>query len=273
MLPHDNLPRARATAHILYMDVVDSGLLPMEELRAVYERLNALVRETPEYDRAETTASVLSRPSGDGMALVLFSSLDAPAHCALELAAALKRYPNIRLRMGIHSGDVLRVHDINAHEDVTGEGIILAKRTMDCGDAGHILVSGSVAERLEKTETWKDFLHYIGVCETKHAHKVALWNLHNAAVGNPKLPQQMVNQIAQNALTTEQTVLASMKRPTFKNALFLLYALLIGVPFLSLNIPFAPPELYLLIRVLYCLLLAGTIAYLIHTNIQNKRRS
>lgn len=192
--------QSREIAHILYMDIEGSTLLEMEMQRKIYEELNVLVRRTPEYRQAEAKGQVLSRPSGDGMALVFFNDMAAPLRCAMELATTLKSHPHIRLRMGIHSGEVYRVKDINSNTDVTGDGIISAKRVMDCGDAGHILVSSAVAEPLEKTVAWADALHFIGVCEVKHTRHIALWNLYDETFGHPKLPQMLLDQLAQKVL-------------------------------------------------------------------------
>lgn len=193
--------RPPTTAHVLYLDVVGSGTLPMERQRAVYDELNQVVAGSPEFCRASQRGAVLSRPSGDGMALVFFEGVEGALLCALELADLLKSRPHLPLRIGIHTGEVYRVKDINGSDDVTGDGIVLAKRVMDCGDAGHILVSSTVVDAADRLPGWKEMLRYLGVCQVKHGHKVALWNLHTAEVGNPRIPSLMVDQIAEQTLT------------------------------------------------------------------------
>jgi hypothetical protein len=120
----------------------------------------------------------------------------------------LRSRPHLQLRMGIHSGEVFRVTDINGSDDVTGDGIVVARRVMDCGDAGHLLVSASVMDAVGKSE-WEQSLHYLGVCQVKHGQRIALWNLYTAEVGNPKLPRIMVDQLAQ------ETISAHRRDPAF----------------------------------------------------------
>ena len=134
------------------------------------------------------------------MALVFLSGPDAPLCCALELASHLRERSHLSLRMGVHSGTVSRVQDINGIEDVTGEGIITARRVMDCGDAGHILVSAAAAETAEKIPAWAEMLHFLGVCEVKHGRRLALWSLYTPEVGNPKAPRELIDQLAEAAL-------------------------------------------------------------------------
>jgi class 3 adenylate cyclase len=202
VIQDDRAPAARSRAHILYMDIIGSGLLPMEQQRAVYEELNELVGRTPEFRRAMVEGGVLCRPSGDGMALVFLKHVEVPLRCAVEMAALLNSRPHLRLRMGVHSGEIYPVKDINGSDDVTGEGIVMAKRVMDCGDAGHILVSHTVAEELDRSPAWADSLHYIGVCKVKHGQRIALWSLHTGEAGNKKLPQLLVDQMAAEAIAS-----------------------------------------------------------------------
>lgn len=193
--PHD-----RSQAHVLYMDVIGSELLGAELQRAVYVELTDLVRGTAEYRRAAAHGQVIVRPSGDGMALVFFSSLDAAICCALELASQLRSRPHLQLRIGLHSGEVYRLQDINGIEDVTGEGIITAKRVMDCCDAGHLLLSSAAAEAATNSPDWAAMLHYVGVCEVKHARRLALWSLYTEEIGNPKPPNLVLDQLAEQTL-------------------------------------------------------------------------
>ncbi len=135
-------------AHVLAMDVVGYSTLLIDQQSRLIHELNRLVRETPRFRRAEAEQKLLRLPTGDGMALVFFDELEAPLECAIEISAALRAHPEIKLRIGIHSGPVRQVMDVNDRSNVAGAGIDLAQRVMDCGDAGHILLSQRVAEDL-----------------------------------------------------------------------------------------------------------------------------
>src|SRR6185312_10547662 len=136
----------------------------------------------------EAASRLLKIPTGDGMALVFYTSPETPAQCAVEISRALKEYPHLQLRMGIHSGPVSGVVDVNERANLTGAGINMAQRVMDCGDAGHILLSKHVAEDLEEYEQWRPLLHDLGTCEVKHGVRVSVVNLYDDQFGNSKLP-------------------------------------------------------------------------------------
>ena len=125
------------------------------------------------------------------MALVFYTNPEAPAQCAIEISRALKEHPRLQLRMGIHSGPVSGVVDVNERTNLAGAGINMARRVMDCGDAGHILLSNHVAEDLEEYERWRPFLHDIGTCEVKHGMRVSVTNLYSDEIGNPRLPSKL----------------------------------------------------------------------------------
>ena len=125
------------------------------------------------------------------MALVFYTSPEAPAQCAVEISRALKEHPRLQVRMGIHSGPVSGVVDVNDRPNLAGAGINMAQRVMDCGDAGHILLSNHVAEDLEEYERWRPFLHDIGTFEVKHGVRVSVTNLYSDEVGNPQLPSKL----------------------------------------------------------------------------------
>src|SRR5947208_11999787 len=125
------------------------------------------------------------------MALVFYTSPEAPAQCAVEISRELKEHPRLQLRMGIHSGAVSGVVDVNERANLTGAGINMAKRVMDCGDAGHILLSKHVAEDLEEYEKWRPLLHDLGTCEVKHGVRVGIANLYDSEIGNPQLPKKL----------------------------------------------------------------------------------
>src|ERR1039458_6654649 len=151
MVPPDSASQVLEMAHVLFMDIVGFSLLPMSEERQMVRDLQQAVLGTAEYARAQRKNQLISLPTGDGMALVFFGDLEAPVRCALELSRTLASgTPRISLRMGVHTGPVYRVADINFNSNVAGGGINIAQRVMDCGDAGHILVSGTVAEVLRQ---------------------------------------------------------------------------------------------------------------------------
>ena len=152
--------------------------------------LNEVVSGTNEFREAEAEGKLIRLPTGDGMALVFRTDPEAPAQCAVEIARALKEHPRIALRMGIHSGPVSEVVDVNQRQNIAGAGINLAQRVMDCGDAGHILVSKHVAEDLEQHDRWRPFLHELGTCEVKHGVRIDISNLYSDEVGNPQPAEQ-----------------------------------------------------------------------------------
>jgi eukaryotic-like serine/threonine-protein kinase len=178
-------------AHVLFMDIVAYSKLPMEEQTRLLSLLQKIVRDTADVSRALKRRQLLLLPTGDGMALVFFGDPEAPAHCALEISRALKDHTDLSLRIGLHTGPVQRVQDINANRNVSGGGINTAQRVMDCGDAGHILVSKSVADVLGQMSSWSDKLHDLGEAEVKHGVQVHLYNLYTDEAGNPALPQKL----------------------------------------------------------------------------------
>ena len=177
-------------AHILFIDIVGYSKLSSNDQHATVEELNQIVRASEQSQRAEATGRLIKIPTGDGMALVFYTSPEAPAQCAVEISRALKEHPRLQVRMGIHSGPVSGVVDVNERANLTGAGINMAKRVMDCGDAGHILLSKHVAEDLEEYEGWRPLLHDLGSCEAKHGMRVSVVNLHDDQFGNAKLPRK-----------------------------------------------------------------------------------
>ena len=175
-------------AHVLTMDVVGYSTLLINEQSRVLADLNRIVREAARFREADAHGNLLRLPTGDGMALVFFSDPEAPIECAMEIAAAMKSSPEIRLRMGIHSGPVNQVVDVNDRSNIAGAGIDIAQRVMDCGDAGHILLSKRVAEDLAPLPRWNPHLHELGECDVKHGRKVSLVNFYTAEIGNPARP-------------------------------------------------------------------------------------
>jgi TolB-like protein/tetratricopeptide (TPR) repeat protein/class 3 adenylate cyclase len=178
-------------AHVLFMDIVGYSKLPLDHQEAVLRTLQAVVSATPDFLQAQANQGIIRLPTGDGMALAFFGDAEAAARCALEITKALKSHPEIPLRMGLHSGPVYRVADINANQNVAGGGINIAQRVMDCGDAGHILASQNVADVLGHLSSWKDYLHDSGEAEVKHGVRVHLYNVYTDEVGNAELPQKL----------------------------------------------------------------------------------
>src|SRR6476660_6465875 len=177
-------------AHVLFIDIVGYSKRSINEQQAAVEELNEVVRASEQFQKAETSRRLLKIATGDGMALVFYTSPEAPAQCALEISRALKEHPRLHMRMGIHSGPVSGVVDVNGRPNLAGAGLNMAQRVMACGDAGHILVSKHVAEDLEEYDHWRPLLHDLGVCEVKHKMRVAIANLYGEVVGNPQLPKK-----------------------------------------------------------------------------------
>jgi class 3 adenylate cyclase len=190
-MPTDVTSRFRI-GHVLFIDVVGYSKLLVNEQTRLVRRLNELVQGTEQVRLASKKNKLLRVATGDGMALVFRDSPESPVQCALELSRALnKEAPPIPVRMGIHSGLLNEVMDVNNRMNVTGAGINIAQRIMDCGDAGHILLSKHVAEDLEHDERWRPCLHDLGQCEVKHGLRVELVNLYNSDAGNPELPDKI----------------------------------------------------------------------------------
>jgi adenylate cyclase len=178
-------------AHVLFLDIVGYSKLSVNEQHARVDELNQIVRASDQFQKAEAANRVLKIPTGDGMALVFYKSPEEPAQCAFEISRALKNNQRLPVRMGIHSGPISGVVDVNERTNVAGAGINLAQRVMDCGDAGHILLSKHVAEDLEEYEQWRPLLHDLGTLEVKHGVRVSVTNLYSDEVGNPQLPKKL----------------------------------------------------------------------------------
>jgi TolB-like protein/Tfp pilus assembly protein PilF len=175
------------------MDLVGYSTLLLDEQRQYLEQLTEIVRGTEQVRGAKEAGKLIRLPVGDGMALVFFDSPEAPMRCAIEISKKLKEYPQLKLRMGIHSGPINEVRDVNDRTNVAGAGINLARRVMDCGDDGHILLSKRVAEDLGHSRHWGPYLHDLGECAVKHGVPIFLVNFYGDGVGNPELPK-MVQQ-------------------------------------------------------------------------------
>ena len=192
-------------AHVLFIDVVGYSKLLVNEQREVVQQLNQIVRKAPQFRKSEAAGKLIRIPIGDGMALVFFQTPEEPVQCAMEIARALKSQPHIRLRMGVHSGPVDQLKDVNDQTNVAGVGINIAQRVMSCGDAGHILLSNRVAKDLAQDRHWQPLLHELGEVELKHGEKVGIVNVYSEELGNPEPPQR---------LRQEQTVSTRSELPS-----------------------------------------------------------
>jgi class 3 adenylate cyclase/Tfp pilus assembly protein PilF len=177
--------------HVLFIDIVGYSKLLITEQSEQIQKLKEIVRGTEQVRTAETEGKLLRLPTGDGGALVFRNSAEAPVLCALEVGKELKKHPQLRVRMGIHSGPVNEVTDLNAQANIAGAGINIAQRVMDCGDAGHILLSKRVADDLEQYSQWRPRLHNLGECEVKHGVRIQVVNLYTDNVGNSTIPTKL----------------------------------------------------------------------------------
>ena len=188
--------------HVLFIDIVGYSKLLINEQSEQIQRLKQIVRGTEQFRLAEAQGKLLRLPTGDGVALVFLTTPEAPVLCALEIARELKKHPALRLRMGIHSGPVNAVTDLNEQANVAGAGINIAQRVMDCGDAGHILLSRHVAEDLEHYPRWRPYLHPLGEVEIKHGDRISVVNFYQDELGNPDVPRKFESGIAATGTLT-----------------------------------------------------------------------
>ena len=178
-------------AHLLLIDVVGYSKLLVNEQIEILQELKRIVRDTDCFRVAEANDKLIRVATGDGMALSFFQSPEEPVRCALDISKALLQHPHIQLRMGIHSGPINRVRDVNDKTNIVGSGINVAQRVLDCGDAGHILLSAHIAEDLAEYRHWQPCLHDLGECEVKHGLRLHLFNLYKDGLGNPQVPEKL----------------------------------------------------------------------------------
>src|SRR5881394_3659030 len=202
-------------AHVLFIDIVGYSKLLHNEQSEVLRELNEIVRNTEQFRAADAAGALLRLPTGDGIVLIFRNSPEAPAQCALEIAEALKSRPRFQLRMGIHSGPVNEVTDVNERANIAGAGINIAQRVMDCGDAGHILLSKRVAEDLENHERWRPHLHELGEVTVKHGVSVRVVNLYTDDLGDAQVPAKIQRE------RDAKAILARRARSKRRNALIL----------------------------------------------------
>jgi TolB-like protein/Tfp pilus assembly protein PilF/class 3 adenylate cyclase len=211
-------------AHVLFIDIVGYSKLRINEQSAQIKTLREIVRGTEQFRAAEAEGKLLRLPTGDGGALAFRNSPEAPVLCAEEIAKTLKSHPEIRVRMGVHSGPVNEVTDLNEQANIAGAGINVAQRIMDCGDAGHILVSKHAAEDLEQYDQWHSYLHDLGECEGKHGERLRVVNFYNHDIGNPAVPEKF-NRAAIAATTASAT---KKRGPYFITALAIAVLIVLG---------------------------------------------
>src|SRR6266853_1976030 len=210
--------------HVLFLDIVGYSRRLTNEQQTLIDQLNQVVRSSEQYQSAEAADRLIKIPTGDGMALVFYTSPEAPTQCAVEIGRILKEHPRLQLRMGVHSGPVSGVIDVNGQANLAGAGLNTAQRVMVCGDAGHILLSKRVADDLGEYELWRPLLHDLGECEVKHGMHISIVNLHAGEVGNSQLPKKFQALKKRNA---------RMRWATTTTALLALAAIVAGITMFS----------------------------------------
>ncbi len=215
-------------AHVLFIDIVGYSKRLIDEQHELLQDLNQIVRNTEAFRSAETSGKLIRVPTGDGVALVFSTTPDAPVQCALEIGRALRSHSELQVRMGIHSGPVSGIIDVNDRSNIAGGGINVAQRVMDCGDAGHILLSKRVAEDLEQYRQWRPYLHELGECEVKHGARVSLVNLYSDEVGNPAIPEKLKKERERSAAAPSSKPAKLRKPALLTGAISVTIALGIG---------------------------------------------
>jgi TolB-like protein/class 3 adenylate cyclase/Tfp pilus assembly protein PilF len=220
--------------HVLFMDLVGYSKLLVNEQHELLQQLNQIVRETEQVQNAEAAGKLIPIPAGDGMALVFFNSPEVPVRCALEITKKLKGNPQLQLRMGIHSGPVNKVRDVNDRPNVAGAGMNTAQRVMDCGDAGHILLSQHIADDLKHYRQWQPLLHDLGECEVKHGARIHVVNLYDGELGNRELPEKFrhgkaARRLLPKPISGSDVRLLKGRWPLIAAALIMIGALAVGI--------------------------------------------
>jgi hypothetical protein len=203
-------------AHVLFIDIVAYSKLPLNRQTQVIDELKKLVRQSAQYKSAEESHRLVTLPTGDGLALTFFGDALSAVVCSVEIAKALKSNPTFQIRMGVHSGAVYLVEDINGHKNVAGTGINIAQRIMDCGDGGHILISQAVAEVLNQLEEWRERLTYLGEAEVKHDVRLPIYSLVCDEAGSGLVPSKIKLQTEHKETVRHHTPLS------FKNRLIVI---------------------------------------------------
>jgi TolB-like protein/Tfp pilus assembly protein PilF len=229
-------------AHVLFVDIVGYSKLLVNQQSDMLRQLNEIVRTSDQFREAEAADKLVRLPTGDGMALVFFSSPDAPLRCAMEVARRLKDFPQLQVRMGIHSGPVDVVHDVNDRVNVTGAGINTAQRVMDCGDAGHVLLSKRAADDLAQYEHWQRYLYDLGECEVKHGLTIEVVNFFDGVGGSLELPEKFKRKQHASALESRAAVLRKRRLVLLSLGIVLLGLLITGLAVRWQARPVAPEK-------------------------------
>jgi len=190
-MPEDPKTKRMEIAHVLFMDIVGYSARLTDQQQALVDELNQVVRSCDEFNKAAAAGRLMKIPTGDGMALIFYNSPEQPVECAVEISRVLRHHPGLPVRMGVHSGPVSAVTDVNDRVNAAGVGINLAQRLMDCGDAGHILLSKRVAEDLQQDGRWRPHLHDLGEVEVKHGERVHVFNFYTGDAGNADPPRKL----------------------------------------------------------------------------------
>jgi CHASE2 domain-containing sensor protein/class 3 adenylate cyclase len=220
-----------AIAHVLFIDIVAYSKLAIDQQKEVVQQLNQCVRDSEQFRRADAAGKLIRIPTGDGVALAFFTSPDAPVRCAIEVSKAVRNSSALQLRMGIHSGPVDQLSDVNERSNLAGTGINMAQRIMNCGDAGHILLSQRVAEDLVQYTRWRSQLHELGEVEVKHGVRVSLVNLYIDEIGNPEVPQSLRRAVGRKPIEKARVPVRSQK---------LLAAICVSCAALVMSLRFVP---------------------------------
>lgn len=202
-------------AHVLFLDIVGYSKLLTDDQHQAQQLLREVVRNSAEFGSADAEGKLVRLPTGDGVALVFFTTPEAPIKCAVEISEALRAHPQLRLRMGVHSGPVSNTTDLNDKSNIAGAGINTAQRVMDCGDAGHILLSKRAADDLAEYRQWQPRLHYLGEVEVKHGVRLGLVNLYTDTIGNAEVPEKLKQARASEAATARAAVRRHRKKMLF----------------------------------------------------------
>jgi len=221
-----------AIAHVLFIDIVAYSKLAIDQQKEVVQQLNRYVRDSEQFRRADTAGKLIRIPTGDGVALAFFTSPDAPVRCAIEVSKAVRNSSALQLRMGIHSGPVDQLSDVNERSNLAGTGINIAQRIMNCGDAGHILLSQRVADDLVQYTRWRSQLHELGEVELKHGVRVSLVNLYTDEVGNPEVPQSLRRSVGRKPTKKARVPVRSQR---------LLATICVSCTALVMSLRFVPP--------------------------------
>src|SRR5207253_3606534 len=192
-MPEELKAKRMEIAHVLFIDIVGYSARLTDEQQALVDELNQIVRSSDEFNKAAAAGRLMKIPTGDGMALIFYNSPEQPVNCALEIGRALRNSSDVPVRMGVHSGPVSAVTDLNDRTNAAGVGINVAQRVMDCGDTGHILLSRRVAEDLQQDSRWRPHLHDLGEVEVKHGERVHVFNFYTDDAGNSAQPKKVVS--------------------------------------------------------------------------------